>query len=218
MNKSNLRVWAAWAGLLAPLLFVGVFTVEGSLRPGYDPLSMYISALSLGPRGPIQMTNFIVLGLLLLVFTLGLALEFPTGRGPRAGRILLTVVGGLFLISGPFVMDPTGTPVSQMTVHGTIHGLAGGFVFLLMPVIIFVYLGRFRRDPNWRGFYVWTLVLGIVEAGGVLFFTAVSKAPAAAAAFAPWMGLIQRCALIPFMFWQFLFAWRLLGRSRQAVQ
>jgi hypothetical protein len=41
---------------------VAVFTIEGWLRPGYDPLSTYVSALSLGLHGWIQIVNFIVLG------------------------------------------------------------------------------------------------------------------------------------------------------------
>jgi len=53
MGKVNLkqRRMTAGAGMLGPALFVGVFTLEGWLRPGYAPKAMYISALSLGPRG-----------------------------------------------------------------------------------------------------------------------------------------------------------------------
>lgn len=213
MNKStsNLRQTAAWAGMIGSSLFVLVFTLEDFLRPGYKPLEMVISALSLGPRGWIQITNFI----LLFVFSRGLATEFPTGKASRWGLILLTIIAALFVVSGPFVMDPAGTPQNQATVHGTVHGLVGGFVFLLMPIIIFVYLCRFRSDPNWRLLRGGTLFLGIIEAVAVLFFTAASKSPSAQISFAGWMGLIQRTALVPFMVWIFLFALGLLKRSQQ---
>ena len=55
---------SAWAGMLGPALFVAVFSIEGALRPGYNALSTYVSALSLGPRGWIQIANFYLFGLL----------------------------------------------------------------------------------------------------------------------------------------------------------
>jgi hypothetical protein len=205
---------ARWAGVVAPALFVVVFFVEGYLRPGYNPRSMYISALSLGPRGWVQMVNFLVLGLLLGLFAWRVSTVFPTGKASKWGVILLGILAVLFFISGPFVMDPTGTPQNQMTVHGTIHGLAGGFVFLLMPVTIFVFLRRFRVDPEWQKMVGWTWALGVIEAVAVVFFTAVSKSPALSASLAEWMGLIQRLALVPFMLWLFDFGVEVALRSR----
>ena len=67
---------AAWAGMIGPVLFIAIFTLEGWLRPGYNPLGMFVSELSLGPGGWIQIVNFIVFGVLLLVFTWGVVDEF----------------------------------------------------------------------------------------------------------------------------------------------
>jgi hypothetical protein len=114
----------------------------------------------------------------------------------------------LFIISGFFVMDPTGTPVNQATIHGIIHGLAGGIIFTLMPVTCFVFLRRFRADPDWRSFQGWTLVLGNIIATAVILLTLTSKVPALQTTFASWLGLIQRMIIIPFMLWLFLFALR----------
>jgi hypothetical protein len=211
-TSTNLRRLGGWAGMLGSALFIFVFTVEGWLRPGYNPLSMHISALSLGQRGWIQITNFICMGLLLALFTWGVASEFKTGKASRWGVILLAVLSALFIISGPFVMDPAGTPRSEATLHGTIHGLAGGFVFLLMPATIFVFLRRFRIDPEWRPIYRWTLFLGVIEAAAVLVFTILSKAPGLGSATSEWIGLIQRIALVPFMVWVFSFALTLYNR------
>lgn len=209
------RRLAAWAGIFAPVLFVAVFTLEGLLRPTYDPLSTYVSALSLGQHGWVQMTNFILLGLLLLIFSRAVAAEFHSGKASRWGLILLTVIAVLFIVSGPFRMDPMGTPASQVTVHGTIHGLAGGIIFILMPITCFIYLRRFRTDPHWHGLVPWTWILGIVVAVVVLVFTVISKSPALSARFAAWMGLIQRCLIIPYMVWLFVFADGLLTRLKQ---
>jgi hypothetical protein len=211
----NQRQIAAWAGILAPILFVGIFTLEGFLRPGYEPLKTYISALSLGPRGWIQMANFVVLGVLLLLFAWGIAAEFKDGKASRGGPILLAILGVLFLVSGPFVMDPTGTPTDQMSVHGMIHGIAGGIVFLLMPITCFVFLRRFRADPKWQFLQGWTLGLGTFDALAVILFTISSKAPSLQSTFGDWQGLIQRAALVPFMIWLLIFALGFRQRVKQ---
>ncbi len=208
MGRSKLKRHglSAWAGILAPILFVVIFTVEGMLRSGYSALSMYISALSLGSRGWIQIVNFILFGLLLLVFTRGIAVRFAAGKTPRAGIILLMIIAALILLSGPFMMDPAGTPQDQMTLHGTVHGIFGGLVFVLMPVSIFTFLRSFRADPKWRKLYWWTLMIGIFDALAVLVFTVASKAPSLVSTFSPWIGLLQRTALVPFMLWLFIVA------------
>jgi hypothetical protein len=214
MTQNQFRKLSAWAGILAPAIFVGVFTVEGILRNGYDPLKMYISALSLGNRGWLQISNFIVLGLLLFIFTLGLSKEFQTGKASRGGIITLYIISVLFFISGPFVMDPTETPADQMSVHGLIHGLSGGIVFLLMPIIIFIFLRRFFSDNNWQSFRWWTLILGVIEATGVTIFTYVSKIPVEQNAYINYFGLFQRIALIPFMVWVFIFGIEILRKQK----
>jgi len=217
MKKLTLsqRRLGAWAGIIAPALFVAVFTIEGALRPGYDPLSTYVSALSLGPRGWIQIVNFIILGALLLVFTRGVADTFQTGKAARGGPILLGIIAILFILSGPLVMDPMGTPLGQTTVHGTIHGLAGGIIFILMPISCFVFLRRFRLEPQWQALRWQTLALGVIVAAAVLLLTITSKLPNLQIVFKDWLGLIQRTIIVPYMLWLFLFA---LGLRRQIEQ
>lgn len=207
---------ATWTGIIAPILFVVTFIVTGMLRGGYDPVKMYVSALSLGVGGWVQELNFIVLGVLLLLFTYGLQGEFASGKASKGGIILLAIMGVLFIISGPFVMDPMGTPTHQVTVHGIIHGLAGGIIFILMPITCFVFMRRFREDLNWRSFYGWTLVLGIVVALAVVMLTAVSKSPSLQTTFQDWLGLIQRFIIIPFMAWLFLFGVWLSRKLRRS--
>lgn len=62
------RVLGAVAGSLGAVIFVTVFTLEGWLRPGYDSRSMFVSELSLGPRGFVQILNFLFLGVSQLLF------------------------------------------------------------------------------------------------------------------------------------------------------
>ncbi|MGC3995712.1 MAG: DUF998 domain-containing protein [Propionicimonas sp.] len=201
------------AGVAGPSLFVVVLLLEGWLRPGYSPLAEYVSALSLGPRGWIQVVSFVVTGACLLWFAAALAREFPTGAASRAGPVLVGIIGACLLLSGPFVMDPAGTPTGAMTTHGLVHGILGAIVFLLMPVVPFVLLRRLGREPTLHGLWWPTLVLGVFIAVADVVFTVATKVPTLAAATAPWAGLLQRLVLVPFMAWVLLLATGLLRRA-----
>jgi hypothetical protein len=213
LTKTQLNL-AVWAGIIAPVLFVAVFSIEGWLRPGYNALSRFVSALSLGPRGWIQIANFLLFGLLFFIFTRGVASEFQSGKASRGGTALLTIIAFCFFFSGPFVMDPVETPLNQATIHGTIHGILGAIAFLLMPISMFVYLRRFNSDPNWTALRGWTLVLGTISAVALVVLTVVTKSPQLQSGFANRFGLIQRSLIIPFMIWAFVLALTMLGKIK----
>jgi hypothetical protein len=201
---------SALAGMTGPALFFLTFTIEGWLRPGYHARSMFVSELALGPRGWIQSINFVVFGLLFLVFTRGVAGRFHSGKASRAGPVLLTIVGVSFLVSGFFTMDPVTTPPDQMSWHGTLHGLFGALVFSLSPISCFVFLRRFGVDPEWRWFRWGTGAAGMIVVTSVIVMAAgPTKAPAAPNAFNAWNGAFQRAALIPYLLWTFTFAFGL---------
>lgn|SRR5665213_49230 len=208
----NRRQMAALAGMMGPILFVSIFTVEGWLRPNYQSSEMFVSALSLGPRGWIQIANFMVFGILLLVFAWGVAIEFNNGKKFRAGSTLLVIVALCYLFSGPFVMDPTGTLPNQMSLHGTLHGIFGGIVFLLMPICCFFFLRRFREDPRWRSYQGSTIAAGTIITAAVVLLTVATKLPMARDVFIDWVGLFQRTAIVIYMIWLFTFA---LGLHRR---
>jgi hypothetical protein len=214
MNKR--KQIAVLAGMIAPILFVLVFTIEGWLRPGYIPMEMPISALSLGPRGWIQITNFVAFGLLLLLFSRKMFLEFSKENLKRSGPILLIIIALFYLLSGPFVMD------HQVSLHGTIHNILGVFVFLLMPISIFIFLRQFNKKPDWQILQRWTLVLGIICAAAVvlfmfpviLLFTMPLKIPGWVEIILDWNGLFQRFAVLPFMVWLFIFSFGFYNLQR----
>ena len=191
--------------MTGPALFVTVFTVEGWRRAGYLPLGMFVSELSLGPAGWVQITSFLVTGALVVVLGRGLGAYAGRGGTSRAGAVLLQVIGVSLMVSGPFTTDPSaaGGPV---TPHGVVHGLFGAVVFTLAPVSCFVFYRRFRRDPTWRPLAAWTLAAGVVLTLGigVLRFSQVPEA-----GLFGYKGLVQRVVLVTFMTWIFAVAARL---------
>ena len=198
----------ALAGMLGPLLFVATFTIEGWLRPGYDSAGMYISALSLGSRGFIQIINFIALGVLLLVFVRGVAADM--GKSATVGIAVLACIAISFVVSGPFVMDPVTVLPALMSTHSKIHYLLGAIVFGLGPVSCFAFFNHFRQAPDWRWFRWWTLCVGIAMVIGIGFLKA---AQLSASPLHAWIGAIQRAALIPWLTWVFAFGVALYRRA-----
>jgi hypothetical protein len=214
MNKTlDRKALASWAGMIGSALFVIVFMIEGWLRPGYNWLSTFISELSIGPRGWIQILNFIILGILFLVFTRGVAAEFQDGKASKWGPILLAIIGFSFLVSGPLVTDVASTPRDQMSLHGIFHGIFGALVFSLSPVSCFVFWRRFREDSNWKHLQGWTLTAGIITTVAVVLLSASTKQPIQPNAFTPWNGLIQRMVIVPYLIWIFTFAFALRNKK-----
>jgi len=215
MNKTPLtQPQHAWAGILGPMLFVAIFTIEGWLRSGYEPARMYVSELSLGSRGWIQNANFMVFGLLFLMFTRSVAGEFQTGKASRGGILLLSIIAICYLTFGLFVMDPVSTPRNELTFSGILHALIGEVVLVLMPVSCFVFLRRFHEEAKWRFLQWWTFVLGTIIAIASSLMIVSMNLPNAQKVLNEWLGLIQRFSIVPYMLWLFIFG---LGLRRQSI-
>ena len=76
-------------GVVGPVLFVLVFLLEGATRPDYSAWRNYVSQLSLSDQGWMQIANFIVCGLLIFGFALGLRRSLGPGKGSTVGSVLL---------------------------------------------------------------------------------------------------------------------------------
>lgn len=203
------------AGMIGSALFVMIFTIEGWIRHGYDPFSMFISELSLGTRGGIQITNFLVFGSLLMAFTVGAVFPaFKEKKASKTGPVLLAIIAAGYFFSGIFVTDPGTIFAGQKSGHGIIHGIFGGVVFTLMPISCFVFWRHFRSVPGWRSLRGWTLLAGIIIAAAVVVQTLTTKLPAMQPVFSKWFGLVQRLVIIPFMAWLFAFSF-LLSKQRR---
>ena len=97
-----------------------------------------VSELSLGPRGWVQIVNFLLTGALLIVFGHTVTPYLRGGRAGAIGPILLQIIGLSLMASGPFVTDPSAL-FDQRTMHSLIHGIFGAVVFSLAPVTCFVF-------------------------------------------------------------------------------
>jgi hypothetical protein len=150
-------------GLIVSVLFVGVILIEGAIRPGYEPLHRFGSELSLGERGWVQIANFIVSGLLVLGFAVGLRRVLRDGRGSAAAPVLSAVFGMCLIVGGVFVTDPKpgypagSTGTAEPTVHGLIHDGNPIPFYLSLIALICVMAWRFAAEPGGRP-WMWLCV------------------------------------------------------------
>jgi hypothetical membrane protein len=199
-------------GALGPLLFIVVFLVEGATRPGYSAWRHFVSSLSLGQQGWVQIANFLVCGALVVAFAIGLRQVLYPGAASTWGPILLGIFGLCLIGAGIFVTDPLlGYPpgvTSTPTLHGALHMLLSLIAFIALPAACLVLARRFAGDPVWRGWAAYSIATAILV---TVFFIAADVA-ANAGPNAP-AGLFQRLSIIIGWGWIALVALRPLGKD-----
>ncbi|HLZ58908.1 MAG TPA: DUF998 domain-containing protein [Ktedonosporobacter sp.] len=188
------RVLAA-AGICAPILFAIGFVMQGFLRTdlrlGYNPIAQEISDLTAGPSGWVQQVNFLVFGLLMIAFGVGLYRGVRKASPWMVGPALVVWNGVELMVAGLFPRseNAAGHIYDPLGVH-----MMNGMVFFLSIGIVLVMLSlRFARDEKWRDLAIYTRVTGIVLFVMVVlngFFAETAQDP-----LHPWLGLLQRSIL-----------------------
>ena len=204
--KKGLNYISVYSGIVAPVLFVLIFTFDGLFRENYSAMRNFISELSIGYRGWIQITNFMLFGFLFFVYSLGLLREFRKRKLPLTGPILFLIIASCYFFSGPFVTDPNTIFTHQKSIHGIIHGALGGVVFLLMPISSWTFLKQFKKEVDFKPLKNVTLFFAIILTLSLIVFTYVTKVPASENIFPNMDGIFQRLELVPFMIWIYYFA------------
>lgn len=151
-------------GAAAAVVFVVVLLVEGAMRVGYDSTYHTGSELVLGARGWVQKANFLVMGMGVLAFSVGVQRALDT----VVGMVLLDAFAlGLF-VAGAFAPDPVrgyppGAPVDRdadLTWHAKVHDASGPVMFLALLGACLTLAGQL--EGGWRLYTVLTAAGGIV--------------------------------------------------------
>jgi Protein of unknown function (DUF998) len=189
------------SGAIGPMLFLVVLLLEGALRPGYDPRRFFGSELALGKRGWVQITNFILAGLLIFASVFGIAQVLP---GSLWGTLFLGLFGLCLIVAGAFVTDPVlyfppDRKEQGPTTHGKIHGANFPLSFGSLIVTTFVFSGLFfsTGDLAWALYSLFSGLAVIVFTG--MMIGAVARALQGKAE--AWVGLWQRAAIAAGWIW-----------------
>lgn len=182
-------------GAIAGPLFVMTFLIEGATRAEYNPLRHPVSSLALGDFGWTQVANFIVAGLLMLAFGIGLWLALRPKRGATWGPLLVAIWGIGLLGAGIFLTDPVsgyppGSPdiLVNPTAHGALHDQISLVGFLALTVACFVFCYHFSSRGE-RGWAVYSALTGILFPMGIVLCSMAFSQNVSLVAFG---GLIQR--------------------------
>jgi hypothetical membrane protein len=186
-------------GAVAPVLFVLTFLVDGATRPGYDPWRNFVSQLSTGEGGWVQVTNFIVSGTLVLLGAVGLWRR----SAPRFVTLAVGVFAAGLIAAGVFVVDPgRGYPPGaesppQATLHDTVHELASLVVFIALGLApLATALHDVRSSRRWAAY---SLLSGIAVLG--FFGATVALAAEQDVLSNVPIGLIQRISVVAGFAW-----------------
>jgi hypothetical membrane protein len=167
-RKNNNRVFqrmTAWAGIIAPILFTFLVAVESLLRQEYSQISNYVSELGVGSYAIIQITNFIVFGLLSILFALSLEASLPAtqGRSKKCVVWLMAVFGLGVVFAGVALLFIGIFPDDY--VFGA-HNLAT-FVAFLTSIAAQLLTWRALKNGDdalwgWRRYRTYSLVSGLI--------------------------------------------------------
>ncbi len=128
--KAILSVLAE-ASIFAPIVFTVGFVVQGflrtDLRSGYNPIAQQISDLTAGPSGWVQQVNFVVFGLLMIAFAVGLHRGVRKTWPWMVGPALVAWNGVELMVAGVFPLreDAAGHIYDPLGVH-----MVNGTIFL----------------------------------------------------------------------------------------
>jgi hypothetical protein len=177
---------------------------QGLTRPGFDLLHHDVSLQSNGDLGWVQITNFVVTGLLVIAGAAGIRRVRQEGPGRTWGPLLIGLFGLGLIGAGVFVADPMngfppGTPAgmpASLSWHSLLHLLSAAVGFLSLIAACFVFARRFfaLRQRAWGAYSVVT---------GVIFFAAfagvASGSAQAAIVIGFWIGVVLAFAWISAM-------------------
>lgn len=168
-------------GVLAGPFYVTVSLAQALTRDGFDLSRHAWSLLSNGDLGWIQITNFILTGLMVIAAAVGLHRALP--GTPWVGR-LIALYGASLIAAGVLRADPAlgfpaGTPDGPGTVswHGIGHLAAGAVGFFAVIAACFVAARRFARDGQ-RGWAVYSRISGALFLAGFVGIASGNTAPA----------------------------------------
>jgi hypothetical protein len=143
-------------------------------RDGFDLKRHAWSLLSNGDLGWIQITNFVLSGLMTVAFAVGLRRTLGRGRGGTWAPRLIGAYGLGLIGAGAFRADPalgfppgTAADAHQVSWHGIAHFICGGTGFICLIAACLVLGRRFSAEAS-RGWATFSRVTGVVFLAGFL--------------------------------------------------
>jgi hypothetical membrane protein len=182
------------SGAAGGVIFIAVFVLLGAISPGYSFIRNTISGLEFTAVGSSQRANFIVFGALLACFSLGLRVEFQSGRG--------SLLIPLFQFLSACAVFGDG-----IYIHEPLHMVCDLIAFNSTLVVLFLFAWRFWGDPRWKGWSAYSIVTALLMMGFLAAFGMSNGVGGPSGAF-------ERLAVVTRTTWSVLLASKLLRGTR----
>ena len=175
-NGAKLTNGLLRCGTIAGPLYVGLGLIQMAIRPGFDSTRHSLSVMSNGNLGWIQILNFFVTGLLLVLGAVGVKQALQSGPGSKWGPLMLGLyglglVGASIFSADPALGFPPGTPLqgNPISWHGLLHFVVGTIGFSGFIAACFIFARRFQRlqQPGWTWYSLITGILFLVSFVGI---------------------------------------------------
>lgn len=215
--------WLARAGIVGPVLFTATFLAQQwARRDTYDWVAEPVSNLEAGPHGWVQQANFVVFGVLMAAFAVGMARAMAPGRasGVAPGRAPGTAqgvaggrpggVGGWLPRVGPALLGLSSAGLFLAAVfpleqdgHGVVydpglHFVAGVTFFLSSGLALLALSRGLAGDARFGRLPRYALVAGLLAFAGFVVmgaFVIPDGAP-----LHPYAGVAQRVVIVTVTF------------------
>ena len=188
---------SAAAGIIGPILFAIIVIALGYLWTGYDPLTQTISELGAtnAPYMGIQALNFAILGILTIIFAIGLAIH----SGLFRSTAIVVGMYGLGTLLVAFLPCDPGCSFRGSSVVQVAHGLDALISFIGLAIAPLLFWRSSRTASSWTKTSVWSLRVAIGSIPLLCAYLAITIL-----ASLPYTGLLQR------IFFGLLFAWMIV--------
>ena len=152
------------AGIIAGPLWIVISYAQAFMREGFDIVRHPASLLSQGDLGWLQVTAFVLAGVLYIASAVGLK-RVLVGIGQRWAPIMLGIFGAGMVMGGVFRADPAlgfppGTALGipeTVSLASQIHGTAPIIAFLALTMCFFILAKRFFKQG--KVILAWTNIL-----------------------------------------------------------
>jgi hypothetical membrane protein len=211
LQRRSMIAALATAGIAGPITFAVVALVHSLLRQDHSLVAHPISALAAGPSGWLQNANFLLFGLLMIAYAIGLHLGVRPSRAGVVGAAFLMLSGVGLMWGGVFpATDATGAFDGDRLLHipGFVMTFLGGGIGLIAMS------RRMARDPRWEDLATYALLSGIAMLALIVAGGGLVRPPGAP--LHAWFGLFQWVLLAVWLPCTVALALRLLRLARAA--
>ena len=156
-NQNKLLI-SAFCGMIAPVLFLVMVIIESLIRPDIILFTILSATLVWAPLSILQNVNFMIFGILTIIFALGFraCLPEPHGKALKSGVWLVIIFGFLIFFAGVF---------PENYGSGEVHTSVSAFSFLtIIAAQLLIWKGLKNKDNAiWGKYRTYSLISGLLS-------------------------------------------------------